>query len=135
MKNLNPLKSGLTTLYCSHNQLTSLPPLNENLETCNCHCNQLTSLPLLHENLRHFHCHENPFKSIIYNPNLAILKSNMKKIHTFRYLYYCLKLKKKFKQWLWERVREPMTKQKYHPRFLQDHLHDDTDLDSFLEKW
>ena len=46
----------LQTLYCSDNQLTSLPSLNEKLQTLNCQYNKLTSLPCLNENLRVLIC-------------------------------------------------------------------------------
>ena len=53
----------LETLYCSHNELTSLPPLNNTLKVLVCSNNQLTSLPDLN-NLRELYCRCNQLTSL-----------------------------------------------------------------------
>ena len=57
-------------------------------------------------------------------------------LNRFRYSYFLLKLKPRFRKWLWERVREPKIQAKYHPRYLMDNLQDEeADLDDVLDKW
>ena len=56
--------TGVTHLYCSHNQLTSLPPLPETLEKLHCYVNQLTSLPPLPETLEKLDCSNNQLTSL-----------------------------------------------------------------------
>jgi len=74
---------------------------------------------------------ENDFFS---NDELKIIKSKIAILNKFRYLYYCLRWKKKFTKWLWK-IREPQIQQKYHPRYLLEHLTEDDELEEFLEKW
>ena len=49
----------LEILYCTNNQLTSLPTLPQNLKILNCYNNQLTSLPDLPQNLKELYCFYN----------------------------------------------------------------------------
>ena len=61
------LPQGLEILYCSNNQLTSLPTtLPQGLEILYCSNNQLTSLPDLirFKNLREFNCYKNQITSL-----------------------------------------------------------------------
>jgi hypothetical protein len=50
-------------------------------------------------------------------------------------LYYCLKFKKRFRHWLWVKIREPKIRERYSHDYLVEHLHEDTDLDELLENW
>ena len=140
----------LTHLYCYHNKLTSLPPLNENLTHLNCSYNKLTELPHLNDNLRHFNCNYNPLTWLpplnnkleflycrntnIFNKNTYLYGNKIKTLRNFRYTYYCLKFKKHFKRWLWEKVREPKIMAKFHPSHLNA-LEETDDLEVFLEDW
>ena len=49
----------------------------------------------------------------------------------FRYTYYCLRLKEKYRAWLW-RIREKIASTRYHPanliEWLKDHDYDSLDL-------
>jgi len=49
----------LKKLYCSYNELTSLPVLPENLEILCCDNNKLTSLPILPKKLKILRCSNN----------------------------------------------------------------------------
>ena len=121
---------------CGYNQLTSLPNLPETLEYLYCEINQLTSLPNLPETLEHFHCSNNPIYEIIGNHSLNIIRQNIKKINRFRELYYCIKYKNKFREWLWGKVREPLFMKLYSPEYLMNELKDEeTDLDDVLNAW
>ena len=66
LKNLPDLSrfKNLIKLYCSNNQLTSLPPLNKNLKILYCDINFLTSLPPLNENLKYLYCSNNELTSL-----------------------------------------------------------------------
>ena len=122
---LPPLNNTLKVLECSLNQLTELPPLNNNLTVLYCFHNQLTWLPPLNNKLQFLDCSDNNIKNI--NNIIEILRN-------FRYTYYCLKFKKHFKRWLWEKVREPKIMAKFHPSHLNA-LEETDDLEVFLDDW
>ena len=127
---LPPLNNTLTHLSCDFNQLTELPPLNNTLTYLFCSYNQLTWLPPLNNTLTHLDCRNNK----IYNENYYNCYNKIKILRNFRYTYYCLKFKKHFKRWLWEKVREPKIMAKFHPSHL-DALEETDDLEVFLEDW
>ena len=130
------LNQNLQILACPDNQLTSLH-LNENLQQLNCNSNQLTSLHL-NEKLQIIHYYYNPIYEIIgdieYN-DIDKIKQKMQILNNFRYLYYCLKFKKRFRDLLWVKIREPKIRKKYSHSYLLEHLHEDTDLDELLKNW
>ena len=159
LTSLPPLNKTLTHLYCYHNQLTwlphlnntlthldcsynyliELPPLNHNLVDLVCYNNDLTELPPLNHNLKYLNCRYNK----IYNENIEKYKHDypnkliIKTLRDFKYTYYCLKFKKYFKIWLWEKVREPKIKLKFHPSHLNalEEIDDLEDLELFLDNW
>jgi hypothetical protein len=129
------LNENLIELYCCGNQLSSLH-LNEKLDTLYCFNNQLTSLHL-NENLQVIHYYYNPIHEIInteYN-DVNKIKQKMQILNNFRYLYYCLKFKKQFRDLLWVKIREPKIRKKYSHSYLLENLHEDTDLDELLNNW
>jgi len=132
---LPTLQQNLKVLYCSNNQLTSLHTLPQNQEILNCSNNQLTLLPTLPENLEELFCCNNPIYEIVNNDSLITIKQNIQTLNNFRYLYYCLKLKKQLRKWLWEKVREPNIKKIYSPMYLIENLGQDDDLDTVLNNW
>ena len=148
----------LKTLYCDHNSLTSLPPLpgvkrlycerNElvrlpsiDLDILWCNENKLTTLPNGRKPMSQFNCYGNPICEFIgefqapYGPIIQSLQKNIQTLNNFRYLYYSLKFKKRFRDWLWIKVREPKIRMKYSHDYLVEHLHEETDLDELLENW
>jgi hypothetical protein len=63
-------------------------------------------------------------------------KKKIQILNNFRHLYYCLKFKKQFRKWLYEKVKEPNVKKIYHPNYLIKNLRDeDDDLDTVLYNW
>ncbi|WP_157607696.1 3-coathanger stack domain-containing protein [Runella limosa] len=62
----------LVYLYCSSNQITSLPTLPNNLTHLSCASNQLTSLPTLPENLTYLSCELNQVTSLPDLPNSLV---------------------------------------------------------------
>ncbi len=73
--------TGLTSLYCQNNLLTSLPSLPANIQTLNCSGNQLTSLPSLTANIQTLNCSGNQLT------NLPSLPANIQ----YLYLNYYTK--------------------------------------------
>jgi Leucine-rich repeat (LRR) protein len=131
---LPSLPQNLTSLNCCNNKLTSLPTLPQNLIILFCYDNQLTYLPNLPENLEVLYCNNNPIYEIV-NITRFNVKENIQILNNFRHLYYCLKFKKQFRKWLWEKVREPNVKKMYNPNYLFEKLGEDDDLVSFLDNW
>jgi Leucine-rich repeat (LRR) protein len=153
---LPKLPETLELLYCYYNQLTSLPNLPETLQVLYCHINQLTSLPKLPEILKELYCknnkltclpnlpkilyyfifNNNPIYKIIGDNDLNIVRHEIERINCFRELYYCIKYKNKFREWLWVKVREPLVMKLYNPEYLMNNLKDEeTDLDEVLKGW
>jgi Leucine-rich repeat (LRR) protein len=123
------LPETLQRLYCFQNLLTSLH-LNENLIELYCSNNRLTSLHL-NENVRICY-HDNPIYEIIGDKHI---NKKMRVLNQFRYLYYCLKFKKRFRDLLWVKIREPKIREKYSHAYLVENLHEDTDLEELLNNW
>jgi hypothetical protein len=63
------------------------------------------------------------------------IKRKIQVINQFRYLYYSLKFKKRLRDLLWVKIREPKIREKYSHDYLVEHLHEDTDLDDLLQNW
>jgi len=127
------LNENLIELYCCDNQLSSLH-LNEELDTLYCFNNKLTSLHL-NEKLQIIYYHNNPIYEIINSDNRDTIKQKMQILNNFRYSYYCLKFKKKFRDLLWMKIREPKIIERYSYNYLVANLHEDTDLDELLKNW
>jgi Leucine-rich repeat (LRR) protein len=56
--------TGVTELYCSHNQLKELPVLPHSLELLDCDNNQLKELPVLPDSLKELYCSNNQLKEL-----------------------------------------------------------------------
>ncbi len=79
-------------------------------------------------------CRQIPIESIIgYDTN--IIRQNIRILNKFRHLYYSLKFKKRFHDWLWIKVRLPKIESQYHPDNLYKLLEGDTDIDTVLNQW
>ena len=154
------LNNCLERLKCDNNQLTRLPKLNDNLRTLACYNNQLTHLPELNNWLKELYCHENALVTLpILNDCLEKLHCDYKQLELFmvagnltpekrevinklirmRYKIMCLKYKKHFMKFLWDRVRRPKIEAKYHPSNLQRLLDsvesEDVELMEVIECW
>jgi hypothetical protein len=130
------LNEKLEVLQCSNNCLNSLPSLNEKLEGLYCYVNKLYSLPYLNEKLISFNFDNNPICEIINSrKNMNETKEKIKIFNKFRYLYYCLKFKKQFRDLLWKKVREPKIMRRYHPSYLIENLDVDIDLEMVVNSW
>jgi len=157
LTSLPVLPKNLKELYCHNNELMSLPVLPEKLKDLFCYNNKLTSLPILPEYLTWLYCHDNKLRSLpTINKPLTWLSYHNNPIHgiindisityehyfnfnkinkkmaiwnNFRYLYYCLKYRKRFLK-----IMEPIIKKRYHPSYLDD-LKEEDDLDEKLGAW
>jgi Leucine-rich repeat (LRR) protein len=157
LTSLPELNSNLQGLYCSNNKLTRLPKLNHNLQFLLCSNNKLTRLPKLNHNLLGLNCEFNtlnhlpnlndmlytiyyentPIFNIINSVDIDIIRSKLEKINSFKYFYYLLKYKNKFRDWLWIRVREPKIRLLYSPanlNILLDNMIDIEDEEEFQNK-
>jgi len=143
---LPTLPSTLTDLYCSYNQLTQLPTLPSTLRELFCNFNQLTQLPPLPSTLTCLNFHNNllPFdneKNVIYlNEYVIQMRNKINIMIRFKELFYTLKYKSKFRDWLWVHIREPKIRNKYHPdnliKLLEDRENLTLDeLDEFNDNW
>jgi len=132
---LPALNENLEKLWCNYNQLTTLPPLNENLRQLYCVNNKLTNLPLFNEKLRMWIFYDNPIFDIINTDNKDKINRKIRVLNQFRYLYYSLKFKKRFRDLLWVKIREPKIRERYSHDYLLENLHEETDLDELLENW
>jgi hypothetical protein len=153
---LGLLTENFTHIICVHNQLTHIPLLppkikyadfeNNNIslvtsfpsqiEYINCGNNCIQVLPEIPNTVGYFQCNDNPIYDVIGNSdeNDKII-DNANIIHNFRFTYYIIKLKSKFKKWLWEYVRQPKIKKLFSPENLLSQLsqsQDNGDLDSLL---
>jgi len=67
------------------------------------------------------------------------LQKIVKTIYNFKYTYYCLKFKKRFRDFLWQRLREPIAMKRYHPSELQKMLDvaaaSELDENELFEQW
>jgi hypothetical protein len=108
--------------------------LNENLQKLYCHYNLLTSLHL-NENLQTIVYNDTPIYEIINSHMIDTITRKIRVLNQFKYLYYCLKFKKQFRDLLWVKIREPKIRKKYSHDYLVEHLHEDTDLDELLNNW
>ncbi len=165
-KNLTDLSSltnhqTLSTLICHYNNLTQLPRIpNLNILDCNnnqltflpqmpkltrlfCNNNQLNFLPELPE-IKYIDCHLNPiydniltnFTNPTYDFNSTYCIIKLKKLNKFRELYFILKLKNHFINYLWERIRKPKIELMYHPSKLVEFIEYNRDnWEESLERW
>jgi len=88
LTSLPPLNNTLTHLSCYYNQLTELPPLNDNLKRLNCYYNQLTELPPLNNKLTLLYCYDNKLTW------LPPLNNNLEKLSCYDNNIYNENLKK-----------------------------------------
>ena len=85
-------------------------------------------------NLELLHCNNNQITCFLGRIHPI---QNLHKLNNFRYLYYSLKLKQKFRDWLWIKVREPKIKEQYSVSNLLKLLQGkkDEELEGLLDTW
>lgn len=151
--------TSLIYINCANNLLIKLPKLPQNLQTLDCSINYLREIPILPPKLRILFCSYNNltgilpdlpytindnsmlefyFNNLIYNMyTVKCVNITNQKIRNFKYTFYCLKFKSKFRNWLWDKVRRPKIESLCHPLRITGLLEkgiDIMDLDIHLEK-
>jgi Leucine-rich repeat (LRR) protein len=126
-----PISPNLISLQCCNNRITIIPSF-PNLKKLNCSNNKTTSI--MPRNLEKLQCSHNQITDVLGNIHPI---QNLKILNNFRYLYYSLKLKKKFRDWLWVRIREPKIREKYSVSNLLKLLEgkEDEELEGLLDTW
>jgi hypothetical protein len=142
---LPKLPNRLWYLDCDYNFITNIPqPLPPNLQKLYCSENLLTFLPNLHKNIRveRFFYNDNPIENVYRREtvcwNREFLHVKIRIINRFRFIYYSMKFKQRFRDWLWVKVREPKIRQKYCPTNLVELIcgvEDETEFHNVLDGW
>lgn len=142
---LPPLPPDLYYLDCNNNLITTIPqPLPPDLDKLYCCNNLLTFLPNLHENIRvsRFFYYDNPIHDIIRYDTVwwprEYLHIKIRILNQFRILYYSMKFKTRFRDWLWIKIREPKIKHYYSPVKLIERIEgieDDEQFHNSLDSW
>ena len=145
LTSLPQLNNSLKILHCSNNQLTRLPKLNYSLQYLDCNHNKLICLPELNNNLQYLYCLINLLPSFIPTTNGILIQgtrnriNNAFQLYRFKLLFWSLKYKQKFRDWLWIRVRLPKIEKMYHPSKLNELLYssdmNDEELDNVIGTW
>lgn len=141
LPNLTPC---LLQLNCYRNELIQLPRLNLSLRKLFCFANELTSLPELNPSLHRLSCIDNLLPPILnYDGFLGENKRHelnhiIRVLNHFKELFWCLKYKQKFRDWLWKKIRLPKIEKEYHPDKLREllcEMDENEELDHVLSTW
>ena len=107
-----------------------------------CTGNKLESMPLLNDKLEILYFANNPIYDVVSFKITEIvnIKKNIQTLYQFKHLFYSLKFKNKFRDWLWVKVREPKIQEYYSPANLVKLLSgidadDFEQLDNALSNW
>jgi hypothetical protein len=105
----------------NHNHLRELPRFPDTLKYINCSHNQLVILPKLPDGLiQVVDVRGNPL--IYRETTIECIRESNRILYSFRNLFHSLKWKRRFRSWLWERVREPKIMKQYHPSKINELL-------------
>lgn len=159
LTSLPPFPVTLVDILCARNNLTRLPSLHEGLKWLYCYSNNLRYLPIIPNSVTQVQFVGNYIgrgknymdimRNVLFDFHFPTFKANVKALYRFIHLYYALKFirpklryryylnkyKNQFKSWLWIRVREKRAKLDYHPRYLEEHMGEDDDIETVLENW
>ena len=146
---LPPLPIELNKLVCVNTSVVELPPLPKHLYILYCWNNGLNTLPQIPRSLKYLRCANNPFSEMPWinllhegGPSISQVHINRKNFEImirFREMYYAVRLREKFKQWLW-RPREREAKELFNPVRLAEFVenvrpeHLESALDMFFSQ-
>jgi len=127
ISSLPEFPESIYSINCTNNCLTFLPKLPDSLITLFCDKNPMRILPDLPNSLLRLMIDR---QSILYkyiDSNYYSFDDNSiyqiisyinrinRQLQEFKYLFYSLKYKHRFRNWLWEKVREKKLRQQFHP--------------------
>jgi hypothetical protein len=152
LKELPILNENLEDLNCVNNQLYILPLIHTKLRNIVFSKNPIYNVLFANNNNSHHHQYfyamnangeldqmANYVNYINENVNQTfLLREKIQRLHHFRSLFYTLKYKDRFRDFLWDKIRRPKIEAKYHPSNLQkliDELNEEDDLSELLETW
>jgi Leucine-rich repeat (LRR) protein len=119
-----------------NNKLTSLPRLPASLKTLYCENNNLATLPDIPDTVVEINCKGNPIYDYIpYPATVEQTIYTVKTLNRVAFLIHALKFKKKFRDWLWLRVRLPKIERVNHPDRLREALETSDDLEESIDKF
>jgi len=136
----------LSKLVCVNTSIRELPPLPEYLYILYCWNNQLIRLPQIPLSLRYLRCVGNPFSEMPWvkllhekGPNFSQVQINLFTLETvirFREMYYAVRLRERFKRWLW-RPREREAMAELHPSRVMEFVENTAseDMESTLDRF
>jgi hypothetical protein len=117
LEKIPPLPHTLNKLICVNSAIRELPVIPPGVFTLFCWKNQLVSLPEIPRNLRYLQCAGNPFTSMPWindlhyteTPETAVnhyrIKcSDFRRICRFREIYFAVRLRERFRRWLWRPI-------------------------------
>jgi hypothetical protein len=152
LKELPILNENLEDLNCVNNQLYILPLIHTKLRNIVFSKNPIYNVLFANNNNSHHHQYfyamnangeldqmANYVNYINENVNQTfLLREKIQTLYHFRSLFYTLKYKDRFRDFLWDKIRRPKIEAKYHPSNLQkliDELNEEDDLTELLESW
>lgn len=98
---INKLHDNLQELHCYYNLLNELTNIPQKLKSLQCYGNNLAWLPYIPESVIRFNCHFNDFPDLIKIQKTDLCKKQfINYIYNFRLLFYSLKYKNKFIEWV-----------------------------------
>lgn len=132
LSSIGNLNNCIRKIDCSHNNLPVLPYLPKSLYELSCNNNNLRNLTNIPHNLRLLNCLNNPISS-----ELELFFEPALKTYKFKHLFYSLKYKKKLRQILYEKIREPKIMKQYSPNNLKIMLdnNQNVDLEELINIW
>jgi hypothetical protein len=78
----------------------------------------------------------NPICDIVQtNSSIAAINTQLQVIDKFRFTFYSLKYKKRLRDFLWEKVREPKIQAQFNPQHILERMTEETNLDEFMDEW
>ena len=118
-------------IYIMHTNIELLSNLPDNVTHLYICVTTLTEFSVsLPNTLIYLNCSNNPLLELIY-PDFKI--NTINKINSFRHLYYSLKFKKQFRQWLWK-LREKKAIVEMHPDIIVQMLDNGMDIDDIYSQ-
>lgn len=132
----------LSFLHVSHNRLTHIGSLMNYTEcmSIDIRGNNITSPPLMRKNVS-MDCANTPLETVfrrLYGKQSVYVADGRNVLCRFREIYYTLKFQRKWRHWLWERVRRPKIEAMYSPEQLQKLLTDNAkneNIQAIIDAW